>query len=321
VLAWAVVMTVLFYPVHRRIDERLGRPALAALLSTALVALTILGPTAIVASATVSELRDFSAAMPATVEGWLSPSNVITGRVVRLVEQWVSLDPLRNPAFVEESLQGWGSEMATGSLQLVGGAMSVVAQMALVVFTMFFLFKDARRIRSGLYDLVPIENQRLRSLLDRTRDVIIASVYGTLLLAVIQGALGGLAFWVLGLPSPFLWGSVMIVASLVPLLGAFVVWGPATIYLVASGQIWQAIALALWGTAVIGLADNVLRPSLVGSRTQMHELLVLFGVLGGLSVFGVLGLVIGPVSFAVTLALAEALRDLWAPVRIGRTAA
>jgi predicted PurR-regulated permease PerM len=313
VLAWAVVMTVLFFPVHRRIERWLRRPGLAAAVSTLLVILTVLLPTALVATATVAEIRSMASGMPTTVEGWVDPANPRWGGVVRTVERFVSLEPLRNPEFIRASAGDWGLGVASGSLRLVGGAASVLVQMALIVFTMFFLFKDARLVRTSYYHLLPIENQRLESMLVRIRDVINASVYGTLLLAIIQGALGGAAFFVLGLPSPFLWGTVMTLASIIPMLGAFVVWVPAAIFLASTGHLWQAAGLTIWGSVVIGLADNVLRPMLVGSRTRMHELLVLFGVLGGINIFGLLGIVMGPVIFAITLTLIDELRDVGVP--------
>lgn len=313
VLTWAVVMTVLFFPAHRRIEGRLGSGVAAAFVSTVLVVVTLLLPTAAIMTATVAEIRDLAKDTPTSVAAWINPSNPMTGGTVRFIERFVPLNQVRDPTFVQSTFEQWGTGLAAGSVRLVGGALSAVVQMALVVFTIFFLFKDARQIRTNVYDLVPIENKRIAALLVRTREVIRASVYGTLLLAVIQGALGGVAFWVLGLPSPFLWGVVMALASTIPLLGSFVVWVPAAIYLLATGGMWKAVALAAWGLLVIGMADNVLRPVLVGNRTRMHELLVFFGVLGGIQAFGALGVVIGPVVFAVTLSLIEALREVGAP--------
>lgn len=313
VLTWAVVMTVLFFPAHRRIEAQIGPGVMAALVSTFLVIVTLVLPTAAIITATVAEIRDLSTGAPTSIAAWVSPTNPMTGGAVRMIERFIPLDQVRDPAFIQSTLEQWGTGLAAGSLRVVGGALSALVQMALVVFTIFFLFKDARLIRTNVYDLIPIENKRLAALLVRTREVIRASVYGTLLLAVIQGALGGLAFLVLRLPSPFLWGVVMTLASIVPLLGSFVVWVPAVIYLLATGAIWKAVALAAWGLVVIGMADNVLRPVLVGNRTRMHELLVFFGVLGGLQAFGALGVVIGPVIFAVMMSLIEALREVGAP--------
>jgi predicted PurR-regulated permease PerM len=145
--------------------------------------------------------------------------------------------------------------------------------------------------------------------------VIAASVYGVLVIAVIQGILGGLAFWALGLPSPLLWGVVMIFLSMIPMAGSFVVWVPAAGYLGLSGHWGKALILAVWGTFVIGTVDNFLRPKLVGERTKLHELFIFFSVLGGLQVFGVIGLVLGPVIVAVTIALLDVLRQSDDPTR------
>ncbi len=174
---------------------------------------------------------------------------------------------------------------------------------------MYYLFRDGERIRAALRDALPLETSQAHEIFLRTRDVISASIYGVLVIAAIQGALGGLAFWVLGLPSPLVWGVVMMFMSLIPVLGSFIVWIPAAIYLLATGEIWQGVVLIVWGALVIGSVDNFLRPKLVGEKTRLHELLIFFSVLGGLQVFGVLGLVLGPVVVAVALALLDVFRQ------------
>jgi predicted PurR-regulated permease PerM len=135
-----------------------------------------------------------------------------------------------------------------------------------------------------------------------------ASVHGVLVIAVIQGSLAGLAFWVLGIPSPLLWTLVMIILSTIPIAGSFLVWIPAAIYLLATGHWVKALLLAAWCGGVVGSVDNFLRPKLVGGRAGLHELFIFFAVLGGLQVFGILGIILGPLTLAVTLALFEAFR-------------
>ena len=144
----------------------------------------------------------------------------------------------------------------------------------------------------------------------RTRDVISASVNGVLVIPAIQGALGALAFFALGVPSALVWGVVMTFLSLIPMAGAFIVWVPAALFLVATGHLTKAIILAAWGALVIGTVDNFLRPKLVGEKTKLHELFIFFSVIGGLKVFGVLGIVLGPVVLAVTLALLDVFRQV-----------
>src|SRR2546423_654234 len=174
---------------------------------------------------------------------------------------------------------------------------------------MYYLFRDGERLRAAVHNLLPLEDRKAHEIIERTGEVIGASVYGVLVIATIQGVLGGLAFWALGLPSPLLWGVVMIFLSMIPVAGAFVVWVPAAIYLVIMGHWGKAVVLAAWGTLAIGMVDNVLRPKLVGERTRLHELLIFFSVLGGLQVFGIIGLVLGPVIVAITIALLDVLRQ------------
>jgi predicted PurR-regulated permease PerM len=199
-------------------------------------------------------------------------------------------------------------QIAGQTLGFLGGLASFFIQMFFVVFTMYYFFKDGENISRTIRDALPLEREQADGIISRTREVIDASVYGVLSIAIIQGILGGLAFWILGLPSAIIWGVVMTFLSMVPMLGAFLVWVPAAIYLALTGHWAKAVMLAVWGTLVIGMVDNFLRPKLVGSRTRLHELLIFFAVLGGLNVFGVLGVVLGPVVVAITLALVDVYR-------------
>jgi len=163
-------------------------------------------------------------------------------------------------------------------------------------------------VRDALASVIPLQDRQTRDILRRIGEVVGASVNGVLVIATLQGVLGGLAFAVLGVPSAIIWGVAMIFLSLIPLAGAFVVWIPAAIYLAVSGAWIKSILLALWGVFVISLVDNFLRPRLVGKRAKLHELFIFFAVLGGLQVFGLIGLVLGPVVLAIALSLFEAFR-------------
>jgi predicted PurR-regulated permease PerM len=173
---------------------------------------------------------------------------------------------------------------------------------------MYYLFRDGERIMRALPEMLPLERSQSEAIFARTRDVISASLYGVLVIAIIQGALGGLAFWALDLPSAIVWAVVMTFLSMIPMAGSFLVWVPAAIYLGITGHWGKALILVAWGTLVIGTVDNFLRPKLVGERTRLHELFIFFSVLGGLKVFGVLGIVLGPVVLAITLALLDVFR-------------
>lgn len=313
VLLWAAVLAVVFYPMHRRIRARTRRPALAAVLSTLLVIVFILLPVTFITVAVVRELTGVAASFQSGVSQFSLASTPGVGWLFDWVNQYVHVDKEAAQQFVVERLQTWGAALAGSTLVVVGGAVGAVVQMLLVVFTLFYLFRDGERIRQAAYDMVPIERVQAHDIAIRTRDVIGATVNGVLVIAAIQGTLGTIIFTILGLPSPLLWGVVMFFLSMIPMAGAFLVWVPAAAYLALTGAYIRAVILVGWGVVVIGTIDNFLSPRLVGHRASLHELLIFFAVLGGLEVFGVLGLVIGPVVVAITLALIEMVRQSYRP--------
>jgi predicted PurR-regulated permease PerM len=310
VLAWAAVLVIVFYPVHRRLLERTKRPGTSALLSCLLVVFTILLPVTLITIALVHELSGFAENIKANVAALLDPNSPVTGRFLRWIGQYVDIEPLRSQEFMVERLKGMGGAIAGRTLGFVGGVVGVVIEIFFIIFTMYYLFRDGNKIVGALPDVLPLEREQSKKIFARTREVISASVYGVLVIASIQGMLGGLAFWVLGLPSPLVWGVVMTLLSMIPMVGAFVIWVPAAIFLALSGFWVKAIILTIWGTLVIGTVDNFLRPKLVGEKTKLHELFIFFSVLGGLKVFGLLGIVLGPVVLAITLALLDVFRQV-----------
>ena len=308
VLAWATVLVIVFYPVHQRLVRKTQRPALSALISCVLVILIILVPVVLL---TIAVLREFAGAMQsvqANLALFLDPNSTLTGPPLRWLSRFVDVEQLRSQEQLVVWLKGMSGSIAGQTLGFLGNTIGIIVQIVFVIFTMYYLFRDGDRIFGVIRDALPLEKAQAESILERTRDVVGASVYGLFSIAIIQGVLGGLAFWALGLPSAIVWCVVMIFLSLIPMLGAFIVWVPAAIYLFATGHYVKGILLVLWGTLVIGMIGNFLRPKLVGGRTKLHELLIFFAVLGGLQVFGVLGIVLGPVVLAITLALVDVFR-------------
>lgn len=308
VLAWATVLVIVFYPVHQRLLKRLNKPSLSALLSCLLVMLTILVPVVLVTIAVLNELSGAMNSLQALIVYVLDPNSAYTGPVLRWAGQYVDIEQLRSGQYIFERLKGVSGQLAGQTLGVIGGVIGAIVQIFFVIFTMYYLFRDGDKIFATVRDALPLDRPQATAIMARTRDVIGASVYGVLAIAVIQGTLGGIAFWVLGVPSAIVWGVVMIFLSMIPMLGAFLVWVPAAAYLALTGHPVKALIMVLWGVLVIGMADNFLRPKLVGERTKLHELLIFFAVLGGLQVFGVLGIVLGPVVLAITLALVHVFR-------------
>jgi predicted PurR-regulated permease PerM len=308
VIAWATVLVIVFYPVHKRLLQRIKSSSLAALVSCVLVILIILVPIALITLAVVNELSGALQSLQGAVNYILDPNSRLTGPILNFLSRFVDINELRSEEFLLARLKGISGQIAGRTLGFLGGLASFVVQMFFVIFTMYYFFKDGPNISRTIRDSLPLDREQADSIMSRTREVIDASVYGVISIAVIQGTLGGLAFWALGLPSAIIWGVVMTFLSMVPMLGAFLVWVPGAIYLALTGHWVKALMLAVWGTLVIGMVDNFLRPKLVGSRTRLHELLIFFAVLGGLNVFGVLGVVLGPVVVAITLALIDVYR-------------
>jgi predicted PurR-regulated permease PerM len=309
VVAWAAVLVIVFYPVHRRLVARTHRPATSALLSSLLVIFTILVPLTLITLAVVNELSNAVNSVHGNVSTFLDPQTSPLGRIIGWLGQYINIEELRSGDFLKERLKGMTGAIAGRALGFVGGLVGIIVQIFFVVFTMYYLFRDGERFVRAFPDTLPLKREQSERIFERTRDVISASLYGVLVIAAIQGALGGLAFWALGLPSAIVWAVVMTFFSMIPMAGSFVVWVPAAIYLALTGQWGKALILVLWGALVIGTVDNFLRPKLVGERTRLHELFIFFSVLGGLQVFGVVGIVLGPVVLAITLALLDVFRQ------------
>lgn len=301
VLLWGAVLAFVAGPVNRRLRGRGYSEAVSAMITTALVVLVILIPLTFVTAAVVRQGAEAADGLHAGVVKLLDPQS----GWFQKVDKYLDLDPLRDPKVLAAKLGTIGGVVASRSLGLIGGVLGGIVQVFFVLFTLYYLLRDSERIMPAVRKALPLSDDQAGTIFGRTSDVISASVNGVLLIAAAQGFLGFVAFLILGLPSALLWGVVMFLLSTIPMAGAAIVWAPAAIYLAATGHWGKAIFLTAWGTILIGLVDNVLRPKLVGQRAKLHELIIFFAVLGGLQVFGVLGLFVGPVVAAIALALVE----------------
>src|SRR5688572_9639357 len=200
VLLWAIVLAVVFTPIHRRIEARLQRPSLSAAISTLLVVVTILGPATFITIAVVGELGKVAGSLSSGEIQRAITESAIAQRVLAWMSPYVDIQQLQSPELMMERVQGWSGALANRTVGVVGGVLSAVVQTLLVVFTMFYLFRDGDAIRLASYDVLPLERSQAKDIIARTREVIAASVYGVLAISAIQGLLGGIVFWALGLP-------------------------------------------------------------------------------------------------------------------------
>jgi len=301
VLAWAVVLVIVFYPVHKQLAQRVKRRGLCAMLSSTLVILIVVLPLVFLTVAVTNELAGAVRSLPAHMDQLVDP----TGRVSTWIQQRLGMDAYGMQQFLVEQLRTYSSAILGRSVGIMGNVLGAIVKTFFVIITMYYLFRDGDKIVQALPDALPFGTDQSEALLARISQVISASVYGVVTIALLQGLLGGLAFWILGVPSPLLWAVVLAFVCMIPLAGSFFVWLPAAIYLMLTNHFTKGILLVIWGAVVISSIDNLLRPRLIKNQTKLHELFVFFSVLGGMSMFGLLGIVLGPVILAITLGLLD----------------
>lgn len=308
VLAWAAVLVIVFHPLHQRLARLIGRPGLSAFASSLIVIAVVFLPCAFTLLALAGEASRAAQSLTGRVDCWLDSHSPLESLLTWLRQRVPQAD-INLQQLIAEQLNSLSGAIVGHSFALLGGLVVGVVKLFFIIFTMYYLFRDGDRILRALPAALPLEPERSAAIVERTREVVGASVYGVVIIALAQGALGGLAFAVLGLPSPVLWAAVMALVCMIPVAGSFLVWLPAALFLAATGHWPKAIFLVLWGALVISTIDNFLRPRLIKGRAKLHELFVFFAVLGGLRLFGVLGIVLGPVVLAITLALLETFKQ------------
>lgn len=306
-ITWALALAILFAPVHARIEATIGHPSLAALASVIILSVVVIVPAAFVVERLVSEAGAGAVAIQA---------RIAAGELQRLLDAYPRIAPLGAWINSQFDLPSMAATLATwlsniGATFLRGSVLQVVEVM-LTFYLLFYFLRDRQAAKAMLLRWLPLTSPEAEQLFRRVFDTVHATVYGTLAVAAVQGILGGLMFWALGLPTPLLWGVVMALLSVVPVLGSFVVWVPAALLLALDGSWARAIILALWGGVVVGGIDNLLRPMFVGNRLRLHTIPAFISMIGGLVLFGAPGFILGPLTVTVTVLLVE----FWA-ARVG----
>lgn len=299
-LVWSMTLAVLFAPVERWLRTKIGRRVVSVSLTLVLAALMVVAPVILVSGALVSKLIDSTGLLNAmlSAENWPGLARQHPGLSPAMT--WIAghLD-------LPELLQSLTGQLGQWGANLVLGSLASVITLLLTFYFLFYLLRDRGLALAAMERMMPLSRSELHSLIDRLVQTIFASVYGTAAVAALQGFLGGLVFWWLGLPSPVFWGAIMGLLAVVPFLGAFVIWVPACLGLALDGQWLSAAILAVWGTLVIGLIDNIIYPILVGRQLALHSVISFIAIVGGLLLFGPHGIVLGPLIVAASQALLE----------------
>lgn len=298
-LGWAAVIAVLLYPTFARLARRIG-PGPAAALATVTVALLLIAPAIALTNAFAREMIDIAQSMQdAFTGGHTSPFDTAWGKVVARVPAAARLDIGTATSAV---LQRAATFLMSESGTLVTNIAVFFLDLALALFATFFLLRDGDVIMRAVRRLLPMAPASREVFIQRTSDLIAAGVTSSVIVASLQGLFGGLSFLVLGLSAPVFWGVVMAFACLLP-FGAGVIWLPAALYLAATGAMTKGLILVGLGVGIVGTVDNVVRPLLMSERVHMNGLVIFVSLLGGLNVFGLLGIVLGPIVVVTAMAL------------------
>lgn len=312
-ILWAIVGAVIFAPLYRRLLRSTEKPSLAATIAVLLITAMVILPLAMVATSLVRE----ATGIYAKVQSGEINFGAYVQQVFDALPGWIRslLDRVNLPdlSTLRESLSSGlmkgGQALAPQALTIGLNTFDFLLGLGIMLYLLFFLLRDGAYLADRLKRAIPLREDQKSALFSRFAIVVRATVKGGILVAIVQGTLGGLAFWFLGVRAPLLWAVLMTFLSLLPAIGAGIVWLPVAIYFLATGSIWQGVFLIAWGVLVIGLVDNLLRPYLVGKDTKLPDYVVLLSTLGGIQVFGLNGFVIGPVIAAMFMVAWESFAE------------
>jgi predicted PurR-regulated permease PerM len=312
-IVWAILLSIVFYPLFQRLQRLLKkREAFSAMIMTLLVIVVIVLPSAFLTISLANEVVDAYHDLEEMIK---------TGRLQAYLEQirqftpfqwvWTTLDQYLDLSqadpfkFLLQNVRQIGTFLFNQTSVIFKGLSTFVIGFFFALLSLYYLFKDGNRLLERLKAIAPIPSKERELILLRFKDMIYATIYGGIVVAIVQGLLGGLIFWILGISSPILWGTAMALLSFIPIGGTALIWAPASLLFIAQGNFLKGIILLLFGALVISMVDNLLRPKLISSKTNIHPLLLFFSVLGGIQAFGMIGLVAGPLITTLCLTLIE----------------
>jgi predicted PurR-regulated permease PerM len=304
-IIFAIVIAVLFHPLHGFTRRKLVRNKnVAALASTAVTMLAAAVPLIVLAFAVRNELLDlYRAALTGPSGTPLAHTTAILQRAANWATHSVGLPQVDIHTLLIRSLGGASSSLIALGGSIVGNVVSWIVDAVIAAVVLFFLFRDGQTWLARVVSVLPLSRERVADLQARISSTIVANFYGSIAVGAAQGTLTGLVFWILGIQSPALWGTVAAFVSLLPIVGSATVWAPASLILLLNGHVIQGIILLALGICLIGIIDNVVRPLIMSGSLQLHPICVLFALIGGMEVFGPIGLFVGPVVLSVTAAL------------------
>lgn len=304
---WAVILAIIFFPVHSRLERMLrGRSGIAALLTVLLCICLVILPAMLILGSLIQEGTSLYQRISSNEIDLNAYFTRIQDSLPAFVDNWLNSLRLGGFAELREKISSGfmeaGQSIAGSVLSFGQNTLQFFISFGIMLYLLFFLFRDGAALGRTIRHAIPLSDDYTRQFVDKFAAVVRATVKGNIIIAMIQGTIGGIAFWALGIEAALLWGVVMTFLSMLPAIGAALVWVPAAIWLFLMGAWLKGVILVLIGVLVIGLIDNLLRPPLVGKGTRLPDYVVLISTVGGISLFGINGFVIGPLIAALFIA-------------------
>jgi predicted PurR-regulated permease PerM len=315
-LIWGALLAMIANPLNKRLRGKIPNSNLLAVIMSVIVVALIILPAVLLTLGLVSEAASmYTSFREASTAGKydfiLRPDAYQWNeRVTGYLQPYVDISQIDVEGWISNNLQQLTTYLAGKVSSVVGNVSMAVVSFVFIIFSMFFFIRDGDRIADYTWNLLPMSDDLKQKLATHQREVVEASIYGGLIIALVQGGLGALIFYILGLPSPLFWGVVMAFLSIIPLVGPWIIYLPAAAILALSGSWVKGVILIVLGGIVVSQADNFLRPVIVGKRAKIPTLILLFSMLGGLKLFGVVGLLLGPIIASMVLTLINFYRNL-----------
>lgn len=303
-MAWAAVFAILFFPLYEKVLHVVKSRGLSSLLLCIVIIILIIGPVTYLFVALVSEAANAVAKVndmikSGELEQMLSFDVPWFQAAKEKLSQYYDLSKINLDQIIKQSMESVSGVILNQTSWLITNTTRLVFYFLLMVFTLYYFFKDGEVIVQKAKRLMPLTAEQIDLTFRQLHDVIQATMYGGVVVALIQGLIGGILFAIVGIPSAIFWGAIMAFLSVIPFVGAFIIYIPAGLILIIAGAYIKGIVVIAIGSIVISQIDNVLRPFLISGRTSMHPLLLFFTILGGIYLFGLLGVVLGPIIAAV----------------------
>lgn len=311
-IAWAIMLSVLFYPLYAFVLRHIKWKTASALIVLLIILIIIIVPLSYFSFLLAIELgviMDFAETGSIDAIKNITRHSAVESVVKKITSLLDITENELNNAIVD-NMKRWGKEITQGITKRIGNIITGLFDFIFMSLTIFFMLRDGPGFLKKIRSYMPFSDEQKDRLVKQVQDIIVSTMYGGVVVAIVQGTMGGIAFALFGISSPVLWGLAMAIASFIPLVGPFSIWAPASVFLVIQGETFNGIGLAVVGAFGISMVDNFLKPLIIGSRAKIPFLVLFFSVLGGIKLFGLIGLIMGPLVVALFVSVIEVFRNM-----------